>query len=192
MTGIPAITSAVVTLVSVVGCAEDAPDEVPTESAAVSLALDDLRTATSCPVGIDGSTLPESLDLGDAADVSVVEYGAAVQVVCQFPVVGAAPAQEVQVMLVVAPSDTDVFSVESASGGTWANVIYNETGVDPARLEQSVSELAGEEAEILEGNGESLAVRSIEVADAGSGLLLVYGDDTRTGDELAAVASALG
>jgi len=77
--------------VAVVWIGATATSDAGRVSHAVSLALDDLRTATSCPVGIDGSTLPESLDLGDAADVSVVEYGATVQVVCQFPVVGAAP-----------------------------------------------------------------------------------------------------
>jgi hypothetical protein len=94
-------------------------------------------------------------------------------------------------MLVAGPPDSNLFTVESASGGTWVNLIYNETGVDPGELEESASGLAAGDVEQLEGNGESLALKPFEVEDAGSALLLVYGEDNRTGDELAAVASAI-
>lgn len=184
------ITSAILSLV-LAGCTESDPVQEPSDGSSAALTLDDLRTATSCPVGIDGSQLPESLELDAVTVAAVTEYGAGVTVACRFPVVGATPAEEVQVMLVAVPPDSDLFAVESASGGTWVNLIYNETGVDPGELEESASGLPVEDVEQLEGNGESLAVRPFEVEDAGSALLLVYGEDNRTGDELAAVASAI-
>ena len=186
-------------LLALAGCPED---EAPTDGASGSLTLKDLRTATTCPVGVDASKLPEGLELSAAPPrANATEYGEAVQVTCQFPLVGAAPTEEVGVMLVAAPPATDIFSVESHSGGTWMNFIDNMTGVDEAPLEQSVAALSGEQVRQLQGTGgglagggKPLAVRSVDVEEAGPALLLVYnyGGADLTGDELAAVASALG
>ena len=189
------IASVIVMLLAAAGCkGEESPD-----GASGSLTLKDLRTAKTCPVDLDRSALPETLELRDATPyVTVSEYGAAVTVSCYFPIAGTAPSEEVEAKLVAAPPDTDIFSVEDESGGTWANVIYNSTGVEEAPLQQAVSALSGEEVRQLQGTpgglageGQPLAVRSVEVEDAGTALLLVSGEGTPTGDELAAVASAL-
>lgn len=195
MRPIRTIASAMVMLLAAAAC----KGEESTDDPSGSLTLKDLRTATACPVDLDPSKLPEGLELRDATPyVTMSEYGAAVTVSCYFPIAGTAPAEEVEAKLVAAPPGTDIFSVEDESGGTWVNVIYNSTGVEEAPLQQAVSALSGEEVRQLQGtpgglagDGQPLAVRSFDHGDAGTALLFVYGEGTPTGDELAAVASAL-
>jgi len=157
-----------------------------TSSSGSALRIDDLVDASDCPARFDVDSLPE----GTTAmfdEVRAEPQGDGAVVKCS----SSADSNGIEVTVVAAPDGTDLFDLETETGGSWVNSIHNTTGVDKDELETAVSSLSGDDVKVLEGRGESLAVRSLDVEDDGTGALFVYGDDKRTAEELTAFAETL-
>lgn len=182
------------------GCTSDGSDGAEGEtggaegsSADQVATLAELRDATRCPLEPDATALPGGLELDPGGDTSVdTDYdGDGVTVICRFPVAGSSDGEEFEAQIVSAPPGTDVFSMETSTGGHWRNYIYNSTGVEQEEFVDVLSGLEGDTVEVLEGRGESLAVTEVTIGDAGDSFLLVYGEDSRSPDDVAALARAL-
>lgn len=169
----------------------ESPGSQSVRQPAGSATLDELRTAQSCPLKVDGSQLPPGLRLRPQGHVysnaTKDKASGLVQVVCEFPIAGGKPAETLTVSVAGLPtgSSADVFSVDSL-----ANLTFNETGVDRAELQSTVQALEVDEVATLAGNGEFLAIRPVRVTGASNAVVLVYGPDGLAPDALKAAASA--
>lgn len=172
---------------------DDTGDNTNQEPVAESATFDDLRTARTCPLQVDASKLPADWKLDDQgyvySNVYVDEEAGMVDVVCNFPIAGEGKQSEpVRVRISALPADStgDLFSVDA-----FANLTSNETGVEMAQLQPTVEGLAVDEVAALQGNGEFLAVRPVEVEGASTALILVSGADGLSEDKLEAAAGAI-
>lgn len=177
------------------GCGGDSSDDDSSGSdsslPAAVVSLDELRDASVCPIAPSTSDLPDGVVLG-AGDASVTDYdGGGVAVLCDVPIEPGAASDEVTALIVAAPEGADVRTMETDSGGSWRNTIYNSTGVEQEAITAAVDELRDDDVDVLEGIGESVAVKQLAVDGTDQGLLLVYGDDAWSGDQLAAIAESL-
>lgn len=170
----------------------DSRDSAPSDTSRSSggPSVEDLRASDTCPLELDASQLPEGFALGEPESPSVSEHDDGVEVECDFPVEGSQSDETISVSIVAAETADDVWSMETDTGGSWRNGVFNATGVRDSEIEDAFAELEGVDVELLEGRGESLALRRVDV-QSGAGLLLVYGEDTRTAEDLEAVAEAL-
>ncbi|MGH3447541.1 MAG: hypothetical protein ACRDP4_07945, partial [Nocardioidaceae bacterium] len=169
------------------GGPDDQPDNKPDGDSASGLTLDGLQSAKSCPVQLDtsSSSLPSSAGLSnDKVEVSTIPGGTDpfIKVVCRF----ASKPEDVQV---------DIVAVTQGSGGVFStdgvtNWAYNATGVQPGDLKSKAKSLSSGEVAVLEGNGQSLAVRGTEVEGSSDALILVSGG-AGSDTELSGVAKAL-
>lgn len=187
-----ALGASALVLALAAGCNGDDSSDDAKPPVAESATLADLRSAKGCPLQVDESTMPPSLRPTDKgyvySDVSVDQESELVQVVCKFPVSGAGKRAEPVTVSVAALPDgdrNDLLAVDS-----FGNLIFNETGVEMGELTSTVNRLVIGQVETLQGNGEFLAVRRVEIDGASSALVLVYGPDGLSEDDLLTAAVA--
>lgn len=183
----PSLTAvAALVLVATAGCSGGASPADPeaTGDSSGKPSLTDLKATTTCPVQL-GESAPSSSSMKHTPyDVSQIPASTDpfVQVVCRF----AAQPDDVEVQVFAATKKSrSLFSTDGF--GNWA---YNETGVDREELERKTEQLSPGEVVVLEGNGQSLAVRGAEVEGSSHALILVAGGNGSP-EQLEDVADAL-